>query len=66
MNLSSVDVVFLRSVGVVLLDISDLLFDGVFDFIEHVLKVREHFFFIIIKFCYFFIIQIQSYIIQLE
>lgn len=40
--LSSSDGVLLGGVGVVLLWFVDLLLDGVFDFVEHVLEVGEH------------------------
>ena len=49
MNLSVVNVIFLWSGGVILLGIGyilNLLFDGVLDFSEHGLKVREHFVYI--------------------
>ena len=45
MDLSAVDVVLLRGGGVIEFgfgDVLDLLFDGVFDFSEHVFEVREH------------------------
>jgi hypothetical protein len=41
MNLSAINVVFLRSCGVILFGFGDIL-DLLFDFAEHVLEVREH------------------------